>query len=99
MANKVEKKCSVSGCKRPYRAKGYCVTHYLKWKRGEMPKKPRYKICGEENCKKPMFKKGYCEAHYQAWSASKKGEAPKAVEAPKPEGAAAVAPAQAPAGA
>ena len=29
-------KCTVEGCKRPYRAKGYCVTHYKLWRRGEL---------------------------------------------------------------
>ena len=28
-------KCSVEGCKRPYRAKRYCVVHYNTWRRGE----------------------------------------------------------------
>lgn len=70
-----EKKCKVDGCKRSYRAKGYCNVHFRKWRRGELETKPRYKTCGEENCKAPMFRKGYCEQHYKAWSASKKGEA------------------------
>lgn len=77
-----EKRCSVEGCKRPYQAKGYCVTHYRKWRRGELDKKPRYRTCGEENCRKPAYRKGYCEQHYSAWSASKKPQAPAAVETP-----------------
>lgn len=92
-----EKKCSVDGCKRPYRAKGYCNAHFHKWRRGELEAKPRYKICKEEKCKKPLFKKGYCEQHYQAWSASKKPGAAQAetsaAVAPKAEAAAAAAPA------
>lgn len=70
------KNCKIAGCKRPYRAKGYCNVHYRKWRHGEMEVKPRYRLCGEENCKKPTFKKGYCEQHYSAWSASKKPQAP-----------------------
>ncbi len=82
----VEKKCKIAGCKRPYRAKGYCTVHYNKWRKGELEsKKGRYKICGEENCKKPSYKKGMCEQHYGAWSASKKknagAEAPAATPA------------------
>jgi len=42
-------KCSVEGCKRPYRAKGYCVTHY--------------KLCSKEACKKPAGRYGLCEEH------------------------------------
>ncbi|PIU58101.1 MAG: hypothetical protein COS89_02145 [Deltaproteobacteria bacterium CG07_land_8_20_14_0_80_38_7] len=73
------KNCKMEGCKREYRAKGYCNVHFKKWRKGELDTKPRYKICGEENCKKPLYKMGYCEQHYTAWIASKKGEAPSAV--------------------
>ena len=69
--------CKIEGCKRTYRAKGYCNVHYKKWRRGELEAKPRYKTCCEENCNKPLHKKGYCEAHYSAWSASKKAEEAK----------------------
>jgi hypothetical protein len=68
------KTCSVQGCKRPYRAKGYCITHYGVWRRHEGDlKKPRYKTCSKEECKKPMTRWGLCDEHYKA--AAKKGEA------------------------
>lgn len=71
---KATKACQIQGCKRPYRAKGYCVVHYQKWRRGEIEgERPRYRTCREENCRKPTHKAGLCEAHYSAWSASKKG--------------------------
>jgi len=77
--------CKVKDCKRPYRSKGYCVTHFKLWRSGNLAKKPRYKTCSEENCKKALFKFGYCEAHYQAWVASRKAEsAPKAAPTPTP---------------
>lgn len=96
-----EKKCKVEGCKRPYRAKGYCNVHFRKWRRGELEKKPRYKICSEENCRGQIFRAGYCEKHYQAWIASKKGKnkGPEAVVASAPAAPAAPAPAEAPAAA
>ncbi len=47
-----EKKCKVEGCKRPYRAKEYCIMHYRLWRHGELPK-ARYKTCTKEGCKKP----------------------------------------------
>lgn len=65
METQVVKACKAPNCKRPYRAKGYCQIHFKKWRRGEMPKKPRYKTCKEENCKKPMVRWGLCEPHYQ----------------------------------
>jgi hypothetical protein len=67
----VVKKCRVQGCKRPYRAKGYCNVHYRKWRRGELPK-PRYKTCSAEDCLKPVVKWGLCQAHFEA--AAGKGE-------------------------
>lgn len=62
MAEKTERKCRIEGCKRPYRAKGYCVTHHKKWRRGELPK-ARYKRCKKEGCNKPMAVRGFCAEH------------------------------------
>jgi hypothetical protein len=59
-----EHKCTVANCKRPYRAKGYCVTHYKLWRRGEMEgHKARYKLCSKEGCKKPSGRYGLCDEH------------------------------------
>lgn len=59
-----EKKCSVEGCKRPYRAKGYCNVHYKKWRHGEMEgHRPRYKTCTKEGCHKPRVKGSLCAEH------------------------------------
>lgn len=70
--SRADAKCSVEGCKRPYRAKTYCVTHYKLWRRGEIAThKSRYKICSKEACKKPMVQWGMCEEHVKA---AKSGE-------------------------
>ena len=66
------KTCKIEGCKRPYRAKGYCNVHFTKWRKGELDKNPRYKSCTEESCNKPMFSQGICQQHYEALLASKK---------------------------
>lgn len=60
-----EQKCSVEGCKRPYRAKSYCVTHYKLWRQGALEgHKARYKTCTKENCRKPrVFPTSVCEEH------------------------------------
>jgi hypothetical protein len=59
-----ERKCSVEGCKRPYRAKSYCVVHYQAWRRGEMEAhKARYKICSKEGCRKRAGRFGVCDEH------------------------------------
>jgi hypothetical protein len=59
-----ESHCSLEGCKRPYRAKGYCNVHYKRWRRGEIEgHRARYKICSKEGCRKPAIKGGLCEEH------------------------------------
>ncbi len=58
-----KKACKVEGCKRPYRAKGYCFFHYTKWRKGELPH-ARYTSCNMEKCNKKQFKGGLCQTHY-----------------------------------
>lgn len=61
MAEKL--KCSVEGCKKEYRAKGYCDRHYKAWKSGELGH-ARYKICETPACKKKRAAQGaMCEEH------------------------------------
>jgi hypothetical protein len=62
----IAKACKIKGCKRAYRAKGYCRTHYKKWRHGEYGK-VRYKHCSDVSCFKPMAKNrhGFCEDHFQ----------------------------------
>jgi hypothetical protein len=61
-----EASCSVEGCKRPYRAKGYCNVHYRTWRRGEMEgHTARYKICTKEGCRKPRAAGSLCAEHSQ----------------------------------
>jgi hypothetical protein len=81
--------CTVEGCKRVYRAKGFCRVHYNKWRKGDMPKKARYKTCAKEDCLGPLYRWGICETHYlKAIGKEPKPEAtPTAAEttAPAPE--------------
>lgn len=79
-----EMSCKVGGCKREYRAKGYCRAHYRKWRRGELGK-PRYKRCGALNCTEAMVinRHGYCEAHFQQYYV--KGEKPAVAPPPAKE--------------
>jgi hypothetical protein len=65
--SKAESKCSVEGCKRPFRAKSYCNVHYKAWRHGEIEgHKSRYKTCSKEACKKPVSMWGLCDEHYKA---------------------------------
>lgn len=58
-----QKACGVQGCKRPYRAKGYCFFHYKKWRQGELPHS-RYRTCSKPDCRAKAAKGGLCEKHY-----------------------------------
>jgi hypothetical protein len=55
----------IVGCKRPYRAKGYCRVHYRKWRQGEFGK-TRYKPCRFEGCRRRRFQGAYCEDHFKS---------------------------------
>jgi len=57
------KACGIAGCKRPYRAKGYCFFHYKKWRQGDLPHS-RYNTCSKADCRKKEFKSGLCETHH-----------------------------------
>lgn len=61
--------CSVSGCKRKYSGKGFCLLHYQRWRRHGDPKKVRRKKvrCKVADCKKYHWAKGYCPMHYYRW--------------------------------
>jgi hypothetical protein len=60
----MEINCHIEGCKKPYRAKGYCDRHYKKWRAGDLPH-PRYKTCLQESCrKKRHLSFSLCEEHY-----------------------------------
>jgi len=61
-----ERKCKMKACKRSYKAKGYCVTHYKEWRNGKFGR-ARFKTCKDSNCFKPITlnRHGYCEEHFQ----------------------------------
>lgn len=64
--------CTVQGCDRPHKARGYCQTHYMQFKRGEpivAEIKVRVRVkpesCETEGCNEPVKAKGLCKTHYQ----------------------------------
>ena len=78
-----KKTCKIQGCKRGYRAKGFCFFHYSKWRRGELEAVPRrWKTCSKEECKKKVLQHGLCQDHFDAWTKSRKGAKQVAAEAP-----------------
>ena len=64
------RKCSIRGCIRPYHAKRYCSTHYVRWlKYGDARVRKTLlragKTCKEEKCERPAWARDWGQYHYQ----------------------------------
>jgi hypothetical protein len=64
--------CTMAGCDRPHKARGYCQTHYMQLRRGapvtpEIRTREREKPpeCVAEGCAEPVKAHGLCKKHYQ----------------------------------
>lgn len=73
----VDGTCSLPDCSDKHEAKGYCRTHYVRWKRWGDPYAGRERNmeareCGIEGCSNQAIKRGWCGKHYQRWR--KKGD-------------------------
>ena len=69
---KLRDTCTVGQCDRKHHARGYCLTHYVQFKRGVTPAGPiktrerdKPPECVEDGCSDPVKAKGLCKAHYQ----------------------------------
>ena len=63
------KVCTIEGCERKYRARGWCATHWGRWKKygtTDLPVRPQYETCAAEDCSEtPRSKHSpWCETHY-----------------------------------
>lgn len=63
--------CTVSGCSRPHKLRGFCASHAQRFRRGapvDVAIKPRDRTpkehCSELDCLSPVKAKGLCQAHY-----------------------------------
>lgn len=72
--------CSIGGCSKPVRSRGWCSTHYSRWKAHGDPNvclKPRTASvrgtrCDVDGCDQPVRAKSLCREHYQrAFEASR----------------------------
>ena len=49
--------CSAPGCRKKYFARGFCESHYRKWRRKQVPP------CSVRDCGRPALRRGLCESH------------------------------------
>lgn len=61
--------CSVEGCKKPHEARGYCPSHYRRFKLYGDPLGKAQRVydleCSAEDCGRPRRAGAWCTLHYQ----------------------------------
>lgn len=70
-----DRTCSVEGCERTPKGRGWCAMHYHRWHRHGDPLHlervrrlaPASGVCSVEGCGKPHRTRGWCVAHYTRW--------------------------------
>ena len=68
--------CSIPGCEKPSRGRGWCGTHWRRWRtHGDPLKVARngvdYQVkptCSVEGCDRPHHAKTYCAMHHRRWA-------------------------------
>lgn len=61
--------CSVAGCDRAQRTRGWCHAHYQRWRvhgdvRAEVPIRAIGR-CEARDCERPAHARGWCQTHYR----------------------------------
>lgn len=68
--------CSIPGCDKPSAGRGWCGTHWRRWKVHGDPLKVAqpgvdYQVkppCSVEGCERPHHAKSFCSMHHQRWA-------------------------------
>lgn len=73
--------CSVDGCERSVKARGWCGKHYQRWVRYGDPTAPDRRLISREGCTVPGCPeaheaRGWCRMHYRRWQQHGDPEAP-----------------------
>lgn len=65
--------CSIDGCENPHLARGWCGTHYTRWRRTGDPggvedlrRRPKTS-CAVDGCDAIARSRGWCSTHYWRW--------------------------------
>ena len=66
--------CTIDGCCKPVVARGWCATHWARWRKYRNPTFPDQRItkkkkCSLYGCADIVHARGYCRSHYSQWRA------------------------------
>lgn len=63
--------CSIEGCENPKDARGWCKSHWHRWRRHGDPTGGTYirVDCTVDGCPNPHLARGLCRLHYKRWEA------------------------------
>lgn len=60
--------CSIEGCERLRKSRGWCNTHYERWRRHGDPRETlNTNDCSVDGCSRKHVGRGYCGMHLQRW--------------------------------
>jgi hypothetical protein len=97
----VARVCSVDDCDQRPLARGWCSTHYQRWKSNGDPllsqRPDRPAVCSIDGCERDHACRGWCRSHYHRWRIYGDPLAPPRTERATPPPLATRAPAPAPA--
>lgn len=65
-----ERTCDVPGCDRPHRSKGFCASHYNRWRKTGDPGSAAVRqwgraACNVDGCERQHYGRGYCHMHFE----------------------------------
>lgn len=59
--------CSVEGCQRRAKSRGWCNTHYERWRRGGSVDVHPERVCELGGCDRKHYGRGLCRMHWERW--------------------------------
>ena len=59
--------CSVEGCEKPSKTRGWCGMHYKRWKKHGDPLQEPWRGCSVDGCDERHQSHRYCRSHLYRW--------------------------------